>query len=86
MGHQVIRQPDGRLAVWSSTVDDFVIVDATAEEIAAHYAEEARLRAHNDWMAGCARALETGTSERTQFAMRWDEAQALRAEIHGPRS
>jgi hypothetical protein len=83
MGHQVIRQPDGQLAVWSTVVDDFVIFDATTEEIAEHYAEEARKKAREDWAEACKRALETGTSGRYQFAMQWEEAQEQRASVHG---
>jgi hypothetical protein len=29
VGQQIIKQPDGRLAVFSSIVDAFIVVDAT---------------------------------------------------------
>jgi hypothetical protein len=49
MGNQIIQQPDGRLCVWSSAVDELVIVDATREELLDHFAnaaaEDARSRA-----------------------------------------
>lgn len=83
MGHQVIRQPDGKLAVWSTIVDDFVLFDCTPEDIATFYADEARQKAFDDWMGACQRAAETGTSGRYQFAMDWSAAQRLRTEIHG---
>lgn len=41
MGQQIIRQPDGRLAVFSSVVDAFIVVDATPEKILDWRAEEA---------------------------------------------
>ncbi|MBJ7902797.1 hypothetical protein IF655_05740 [Streptomyces sp. DSM 110735] len=46
MGQRIIRQPDGRLVVFSSNTDSLIITDATAEEIvewrAAEAAKEAR--------------------------------------------
>ena len=82
MGHQVIKQPDGKLAVFSSVVDDWIITDATAQELEDHYAA----------VAGKARA---GTREITeavlsgnarkiyyQFTMTYEEAGALRAYRH----
>lgn len=41
MGQQIIKQPDGKLAVFSSIVDAFIVVDATPEEILDWRAEEA---------------------------------------------
>jgi hypothetical protein len=33
MGHQIVRQPNGFYAVWSTVVDNFILWDATPEEI-----------------------------------------------------
>lgn len=33
MGHQIVKQPNGLYAVWSSVVDNFILWDATAEDI-----------------------------------------------------
>lgn len=41
MGHQIIKQPNGLLCVWSTIVDDFIIVDATPEELVGYYAKKA---------------------------------------------
>lgn len=41
MGQQIIQQPDGRLCVFSTIVDQIVVADATAEELADYYAEQA---------------------------------------------
>ena len=40
MGRQIIKQPDGKFCVWSTIIDDFIIVDATPEEIIEIYIEE----------------------------------------------
>lgn len=39
MSHQIIKQPDGKFCVWSSVVNGLVVTDATAEDLANHYAE-----------------------------------------------
>jgi len=33
MSQQIIKQPDGLFAIWSSVVDDFTLVGATADEV-----------------------------------------------------
>lgn len=45
MGHQIIKQPDGRLCVFSSVVGEVVIADATPEELADYYAADAAEKA-----------------------------------------
>lgn len=78
MGHAVVRQPDGLLAVWSSVVDDFVVVNATLDEIARLYAEEAYEREEGLAREACARAMETGTSSRRSDPMTWERACEIR--------
>ena len=41
MGRQIIRQPDGKLAVFSTGTDTWVRRDATPDELVEHYAERA---------------------------------------------
>lgn len=33
MSHVVAKQPDGLFALWSTIVDDFILIDATREQI-----------------------------------------------------
>jgi hypothetical protein len=33
MGRQIVKQPDGLFAVWSSIVDDFIFENATEKEL-----------------------------------------------------
>jgi hypothetical protein len=83
MGHQIIRQPDGLLAVYSSGVDDWVITDATAAELEDYYAaraaEDARRSARE-----AARAVLAGEASKIycQFTMTYDEAVAQIAAVH----
>ena len=32
MGRQIIEQPNGKYAIWSTIVDDFILEDITVEE------------------------------------------------------
>lgn len=40
MGRIVVKQPNGKYSVWSTVVDNFIIIDATEKEIADSYIEE----------------------------------------------
>ena len=46
MSRQIIKQPNGKYALFSSVVDDFVLIDADpneiVEELVAYYELEAR--------------------------------------------
>lgn len=48
MGYQVIRQPDGKLAIFSSYTDTWAVYDATAEEAVEWFAELAAKDARRD--------------------------------------
>lgn len=41
MGHQIIKQPDGRLAVFSSFVDSWILANASPQELEDYYADQA---------------------------------------------
>ncbi|WP_330328216.1 hypothetical protein [Streptomyces pseudovenezuelae] len=78
MGQQIIRQPDGRLAVFSTVVDAFIVVDATPEEILDWRAEEAAKEARRTTQRQLDHVL-SGEPERSyfQFTMTWEEASQL---------
>lgn len=40
MGKCIVKQPNGMYAVWSTVVDDFVLMDATLDEVAASFIED----------------------------------------------
>lgn len=83
MGRQVIRQPDGRLATWSTVIDGFTLVDADPEEIAEYYAREAYEEERQRWLEACERAQQTGTSSRYRHGMQWTDAMERYREAHG---
>lgn len=82
MGHQIIKQPDGKYAVWSSIVDAFTITDATPEGIADEFCKDETNRIR-DRVFGICRNLDAGGKPYHQFTMSWDEAKQLQTEIHG---
>lgn len=73
MSCQIIRQPDGKFAVFSSIVNHFVTTDATREEITEKLAKQAAddRRAEVDQIF-C--KLAAGEKPYHQFTMTWDEA------------
>lgn len=75
MGSQIIRQPDGMYAVFSSETDTIVVWDATEDEIVEYYVEIAAERARRDVqrVLGHVRADEPRRAY-FQFALTWSEA------------
>jgi len=82
MSRQIIIQPDGKLAVWSTGVDDFVIVDADDEELVKYYAEKAYQQAANE-TADTIAQLRNGDNVLYQFQLTWEKANKIRKEVHG---
>lgn len=75
MGQQIIKQPDGRLAVFSSVTDTFIVVDATPEEIVEWRAEEAAEAARERTRTELGHVLaDQSRAAYFQFTLTWDEA------------
>lgn len=84
MSHQIIKQPDGLLAVFSTVVDAFIITDATPQELEDWYAEQVadEARKRTRWLLG--RLQELGAQEvYGRRAYDWSEAARLHQE-HAP--
>lgn len=75
MGHQIIKQPDGLLAVWSTVTDSWMLYDATPAELLDYYAERAAKRAREDTQEALD-AVIAGDARRVyfQFALTFDQA------------
>lgn len=75
MAEQIIQQPDGRLAVFSSVTDSLVICDATPDEIIEWRAEEAADRARERTRAELEKVLDPANNRPyRQYTLTWDEA------------
>lgn len=82
MGHQFIKQPNGKFAIWSSIVTDFIAFDCTQDEVVQMEVEDAvaeiTTRAREKL-----KKVERGEPAYYQFTMTWDEALKRRDEQHG---
>jgi len=81
MGWQVIKQPDGRLSIFSSVVDDWIYVDCTPEEAVQVFVDQVA----EDTRSNVQRIVDlvvAGDAKKAyyQFAMTWDEANQQIAE------
>jgi hypothetical protein len=82
VGHQVIKQPDGRLAIFSDGVEDWIITDATQQEIEDYYADKAADRARESARETCEAVLAGNASNiYCQFTMTYEGAMR-RSRIH----
>jgi hypothetical protein len=83
MGQQIIKQPDGRLAVFSSITDTFIVTDATPDEIVEWRAEQAAEAERERTRRELRHVLaDDPRSAYFQFARTWEEASRLNRE-HG---
>jgi len=82
MGRQIVKQPNGLYAVWSSVVDDFVLIDATPDEIIddAIADESERIRKH---LSEIFSKIESGQRAYYQFTKGFDECVERIRELHG---
>jgi hypothetical protein len=82
MPRQIIRQPDGLFAVWSTVVDGFVMIDASPQEIIDEWVAEQELEIGAS-VERTVDALKRGEKPYHQFTMTFDEALELYRHIHG---
>ena len=83
MGKQIVIQPSGKYAIWSSVVDDFVCVDCENEtEVIEYFLECEReniVCAVNDKI----QRLKQGEKPYNQFTKSFDECIEIIRELHG---
>ena len=83
MGMQIVQQPDGKYAIWSSVVDDFVIVDCDAvEEIIEAIVQDAR-RDITTAVENVVGKLNRGEKPYYQHTKTFHECLAIIREVHG---
>lgn len=75
MSYQIIKQPGGELAVFSSVTETIVLWDATAEEVVEWFVDAAMKKAKRE----AERVVEVVLHGQTrdiyhQFTMSWEEA------------
>jgi len=87
MGRQIILKNNGKFAVWSSIVDDFIFDDITKEEYIEFRKKEECERIEKD-LLDIFISLAEGEPERNyyQFVMSYEDACKLRDEIHNKKN
>ncbi len=83
MGHQIIKQPDGKLCVFSSFNDNIILADATAEELSDWYAERAARDARRETKRLTDMVLAGEKRPYFQFTMTYAEAVEKHREMGG---
>lgn len=75
MGNQIIRQPDGQLAIFSSNTDTIIVWDATEDEVLQWFVDRAAEDTRRQ-VRDILRHVIAGQPARAyyQFAMTWQEA------------
>jgi len=79
MGHLIVKQPDGKYAIWATTIDDFVVLSASAEEVVSFEADIAK-REREEMVRDQIKKAD-GTFIRPIFT--WDESLEHRERVHG---
>jgi hypothetical protein len=82
MGHQIIPQPDGLYAVFSSFSDTWILWDATPEELLRYYAKQAAEESRERVARIISDVDEDPRKAYYQFAMTFAEANEASVE-HG---
>jgi hypothetical protein len=85
MGQAIVRQPDGKLACFSSVSDNFTMWDATEEEAVAYCVDELDL-GPNSARAMVQRGLDDLKPFSTKHGSgldRWDDSLQTIATVHG---
>lgn len=75
MGNQIIKQPNGRFAIFSTITDTIIVWDAAKTEIVEWFAESAAESARRD-VRRLIGHVAAGNPRKAyyQFAMTWEEA------------
>jgi len=82
MARQIIKQPNGKYCLFSSTVDNVIIYDAEPKEIIDFFIEEEseKIQLKVDEIIS---KLDNGTKPYYQFTMTYEEMKQKIKEIHG---
>jgi hypothetical protein len=82
MGNQIIKQPNGKYAVFSSVVDDFVFYNATPKDLIDYFAKH-EVEKITQFVEETVKGIDKGTKPYFQFTMTWDEAVETARQVHG---
>ena len=82
MAHRIIKQPNGRYALWSTNVDNFLLTDATPEEIIDYKVNLFR-KDITDMVNITTQKLDNGEKPYYQFTLTFEKALEVIKRVHG---
>src|SRR4051794_30930500 len=82
MGDQILLQPDGLLAVFSTVSGRIEVADATPAELEEHYAERAAARSREDTRR-LLHAVLSGEAHRVYYRFALTYAEAVSEHLEG---
>ena len=81
MGHQIVQQPNGKFAIWSTISDGFIAIDCTRQEIVEYYVQKAAEGVRKE-TEEIFEQLAKGELPYFQFTRTWEGLLELRKELH----
>lgn len=81
MGRQIIKKDNGKYAIWSTVVDDFLFDDITEEEWTKFRIEES-IEETKKSVQRYFEEVKEGIHKNNPFAMTYEEACKTRDEVH----
>lgn len=85
MGHQIIEQPNGKFALWSSVVNNFLVLDCSPQEIIREEIkrERKRITSNVNKITGL---LKQGGKPYHQFTKTWKGCLNTVRQNHGEKA
>lgn len=82
MSHQIIKQPNGKYAVFSSIVDNFILFNCSKHDLITYYIEKEAENIKKD-ITEKVMQVELGEKPYAQFTKTWEEALERIDTVHG---
>ena len=82
MAYQIIKQPNGRYALFSSVVDNFIMFEAEPEDIVKFFVDE-KIKSVEEYVKLVIGRLNKGEKPYHQFTKTFEEALETIAQTHG---
>jgi len=81
MGHQIIKQPDGKYCVWSTIVEGLILENVTKDDLLHYYLDRAVLE-EKQKLAEILKNVDAGTPEQVYLntVITYDEVKGKRGE------
>lgn len=82
MGRQIVKQPNGKYAIWSSILDNFVLYDCTREDLTKEFVKNTEVL-KSESIDEILAKLELGEKPYHQCTMTLEEMFKTIEKVHG---